>query len=147
VTWRPVVAPQQLFRAVARLGNKLAQASKRKTQPSLKSGALKPHSLRPCKALCAAGGGVLPIPATLGVPCASSGSCAAAIGVAVNTGSALVGLRLIVPDQSRALYRHRGRRGRSHHRHRSCARERLRCQFGCRASAEPMFKAELRASS
>jgi hypothetical protein len=32
---------------VARLDNKLAQASKRKAQPSLKSGALKPHSLRP----------------------------------------------------------------------------------------------------
>jgi hypothetical protein len=39
------------------------QASRRKAQPSLKSGALKPHSLRPCKAPCVAGGGVLPIPA------------------------------------------------------------------------------------
>lgn len=52
------------------------------------------HS-RPCKALCVAGGGVLPIPATLGVQCGSSGSCAAATGVAASTGSALSGFRLI----------------------------------------------------
>jgi hypothetical protein len=98
VTWRPWWRRSKLFRAVARFDNKLAQASRRKAQPSLKSGALKPHSLRPCKALCVAGGGVLPIPATLGVPCASSGSCAAAIGVVASTGSALVGFRLIAPD-------------------------------------------------
>jgi hypothetical protein len=38
VTWRPWWRRSKLFRAVARFVNKLAQASKRKTQPSLKWG-------------------------------------------------------------------------------------------------------------